>query len=486
MTNKIKESNISDGAVTSNKIAPGTIAADRLAGSITNSQLAGSIANAKLANSTITVNGTSIALGASGNIVAGTDWQAVVTADGSTATTASAGEGYFIDTTSNAHTVTLPSSPTQGDEVHIVDYAGTFGSNNVTVGRNGSNIDGSAGDATLATNRLNVRFVYIDSTQGWRAIFDDASDNYGSTYTSATGGTETTSGNYKIHTFNSTSNFVVASVGNAAGGGAGVSYLVVAGGGGSGGNRYHIQGGGGGGAGGFRENEHPTDSYTQSPLDGAGDITISAQTYPITVGAGGNAGGGGGGTGIPDGPAATNGSNSTFSTITSTGGGAGGQPSSASTGPAPGHDGGSGGGGGGGSPGRPGGSGNTPPVSPSQGNAGGQGSTSNQTLGGSGGGATGAGSQSPGPGVTDARPTGGAGAATSITGSSVTYSTGGAYSNYEPGTRNGYAANGGDNTGDGGDANDAGPGSNVPSSPASNYSGKNGGSGVVIIRYKYQ
>ena len=48
MTNKIKESNISDGAVTSNKIAPGTIAADRLAGSITNDQLAGSIANAKL------------------------------------------------------------------------------------------------------------------------------------------------------------------------------------------------------------------------------------------------------------------------------------------------------------------------------------------------------------------------------------------------------------------------------------------------------
>jgi hypothetical protein len=471
---KIGSKGVKDAELTADDIAPGTITSAKIA--------PGTIANDRLANNTTTINGTSIALGASGNIVAGTDWQAVKTAN----YTAVAGQGIFANTSGGAWTLTLPASPSAGDEVTVVDYSKTFSSENLTIDRNGSNIDDSATNAVLNTDGLNVRFVYVDGTKGWTAVFDDAADDYGATYTSATGGTETTSGNYKIHTFNSTSNFVVASVGNTAGGGAGVSYIVVAGGGGSGGNRYHIQGGGGGGAGGFRENEHPTDSYTQSPLDGAGDITISAQTYPITVGAGGNAGGGGGGTGIPDGPAATNGSNSTFSTITSTGGGAGGQPSGASTGPAPGHDGGSGGGGGGGSPGRPGGSGNTPPVSPPQGNAGGQGSTSNQTLGGSGGGATGAGSQSPGPGVTDARPTGGAGADTSITGSPVTYSTGGAYSNYEPGTRNGYATNGTANTGDGGDANDAGPGSNVPNSPASNYSGKNGGSGVVIIRYKYQ
>src|SRR6056300_827574 len=280
MANRIKESNITPGAVTSDKIAPGTVSASNISpgtitgakiapatvegsniapatitapnigpaaitaplmgpaavgapnispGAITTTQISptagivsgqiapGTIANDRLANTGITINGTTIALGASGDISAGTDWQSVITADGSTATTAVAGEGYFIDTTSNAHTINLPSSPTQGDEVHIVDYAGTFGTNNVTVGRNGSNIDGGTADATLATDRLNVRFVYIDATQGWRAIFDDASENYGALYVAATGGTITTSGDYKIHTFTGDGCFVVSSVGNPAG-----------------------------------------------------------------------------------------------------------------------------------------------------------------------------------------------------------------------------------------------------------------------------
>src|SRR5210317_842244 len=238
MANRIKESNITPGAVTSDKIAPGTVSASNISpGTISSDKIApGTIANDRLANTGITINGTTIALGASGTIVAGTDWQSVVTADGSTATTASAGEGYFIDTTSNAHTINLPSSPSQGDEVHIVDYAGTFGTNNVTVGRNGSNIDGSASNATLETNRLNVRFVYIDATKGWRAIFDDASESYGATYIAATGGTVTTSGNYKIHTFTGDGCFVVCSVGNPAGS-TSVSYMVVAGGGGGGGSQ---------------------------------------------------------------------------------------------------------------------------------------------------------------------------------------------------------------------------------------------------------
>src|SRR6056300_1355638 len=303
MANKIKESNITDGAVTSDKIAPGTVNADRLAGSIPGSKIApatidtpniapaaitgplmgpaavgapnispgaitttqisptagivsgqiapGTIANDRLANTGITINGTTIALGASGDISAGTDWQSVITADGSTATTAVAGEGYFIDTTSNAHTINLPSSPTQGDEVTIVDYAGTFGSNNVTVGRNGSNIDGGTADATLATDRLNVRFVYIDATQGWRGIIDDASTNYGPSYITATGCTITTSGDYKIHTFTGDACFSVSSLGNPVGGGESVEYLVVAGGGGGGNARnFSCTAGGGGGAGG--------------------------------------------------------------------------------------------------------------------------------------------------------------------------------------------------------------------------------------------
>ena len=122
---ELSAADIAPGTITSAKIAPGTIASDRLAGGITNAQLAGSIANDKLAgsiandklagsiannklaNSSITVNGTAIALGASGDIVAGLDWQAVKTAD----FTAVSGEGYFVNTAGGAITVTLPASP---------------------------------------------------------------------------------------------------------------------------------------------------------------------------------------------------------------------------------------------------------------------------------------------------------------------------------------------------------------------------------------
>ncbi len=166
MTNKIKESNISDGAVTSDKIAPGTIATDRMATDPTNaSNLAsGTVANARLTGSgAITINGTSIALGASGNIVAGTDWQAVKTAN----YTASAGQGVFANTTSGSFTVTLPAG-TLGDEVTIVDYAGTFDSNALTVAADGSEkIFGSTDDLTVSTERAAFTLVFTDSTQGW-------------------------------------------------------------------------------------------------------------------------------------------------------------------------------------------------------------------------------------------------------------------------------------------------------------------------------
>jgi len=68
------------------------------------------------------------------------NWQSVITADGSTQTTGVAGQGYFIDTTSNAHTFVLPSSPSVGDTIQIRDYAASFGSNNVTLDNNGSKI----------------------------------------------------------------------------------------------------------------------------------------------------------------------------------------------------------------------------------------------------------------------------------------------------------------------------------------------------------
>jgi len=93
----------------------------------------------------------------------GTSWQAVKTS----AFTAVAGEGYFVNTTSAAITVTLPSSPTQGDEVSIIDYAGTADTNNITVGRNSENIQGSASDLTVSVERAAFTLVYADSTQGW-------------------------------------------------------------------------------------------------------------------------------------------------------------------------------------------------------------------------------------------------------------------------------------------------------------------------------
>jgi hypothetical protein len=91
------------------------------------------------------------------------DWQAVVTG----ATTMVAGRGYFVDTSSSAFTMTLPSSASRGDEVHIIDYGATFDTNNCTVGRNSHKIQGASSDLTVATERAAFTLVYVDSTQGW-------------------------------------------------------------------------------------------------------------------------------------------------------------------------------------------------------------------------------------------------------------------------------------------------------------------------------
>ena len=93
----------------------------------------------------------------------GTDWQAVKT----TTYTAAAGEGVFADTSGGAWTLTLPASPTIGDEVAFIDYAGTFDTNNLTIGRNSENIQGSAADLTVSTERAANTLVYTDGTQGW-------------------------------------------------------------------------------------------------------------------------------------------------------------------------------------------------------------------------------------------------------------------------------------------------------------------------------
>ena len=63
--------------------------------------------------------------------------------------------------------MTLPSSPSIGDEVSFIDYAGTFDSNALTIGRNSSKINGAEADLTVSVERAANTLVFTDSTQGW-------------------------------------------------------------------------------------------------------------------------------------------------------------------------------------------------------------------------------------------------------------------------------------------------------------------------------
>jgi hypothetical protein len=460
------------------------------------------------AGKTVVVDATTVTLGRCGGTVAlasgasqtgfgrtGTvDWQTTVkTGD----FTAANGEGYFVNTTGGVITVTLPSSPSAGNIVAIQDYAGNAATNNITVARNSSPINGGTDNLTISENNASAFFVYIDGTQGWKVVgtaaLGDLTEQ--ASFIVATGGTVTQSGNFKIHTFTGPGTFTVCSVGNAIGSEK-VSYMVVAGGGGGGANCS----GGGGGAGGFREGKASCGGcYTASPIVAPDGLPVSAQAYPITVGAGGP---------TPDpspftGPSANggrgaSGSNSIFSTITSAGGGGGGGGSDVN-----GLDGGSGGGGAHSSGSV--GSGNVPPVSPAQGK---NGATPNpgsgpapSDSGGGGGGATACGVGAP------SGRQGGAGATTSINGTPTAFSGGGGGTNRCGGSasdtaggtggggRGGFGSrpspvpesrgiNGTDNTGGGG-------GGGKPQCAASGssrtYGGAGlGGSGIVIIRYKYQ
>ena len=216
------------------------------------------------------------------------DWQTTKkTSDFTAATT----EGYFVDTSSGAVTATLPSSPSAGAIVGFKDYTGTFASYNLTIARNGSNIQGNANDSKIITNRASVIMVYVDSTEGWVFTLEsNVGDLQDKEYVTATGGTITTSGDYKIHTFTSSGTFTVSAAGNAAGSNT-VDYMVVAGGGGGGGSTSPGGGGGGGGGGGWRASSGTASgSYTAGPSPLTSPVSalpVSAQGYPITVGAGG-------------------------------------------------------------------------------------------------------------------------------------------------------------------------------------------------------
>ena len=391
---------------------------------------------------------------------------------------ASANEGYFINTTSGEITVTLPASPSAGDVVAVKDYADTFDTNKAIINPNGNKIQGFAIDFHITVEGTAAVFLYIDSTQGWKLVDQSKASDIaeGPRFTAATGGTVTTCGDFKIHTFTGPGTFCVSQIGNGptvpTGGPTSVNYVVIAGG--AGGYRTYFAGGGG--AGGYREGKTGTDNgdYTASPKAAAcSALTISAQAYPITVGAGGAA------NSIPN-----CGANSVFSTITSTGGGGGGGDGTS------GRNGGSGGGGNGGTGPNAAGNGNTPPVSPPQGNpghAGSPGPTSPNNRYGSGGGGAGASGNNGGGGAGGA---GGNGTPSAINGTATTRAGGGGGGS-DFGGGGGAGGPGGGGTGgtrgstDGqnGTANTgggAGAGANEGSC------GGTGGSGIVIIRYKFQ
>jgi hypothetical protein len=109
----------------------------------------------------LTTDGTTASFG---DISGGASWQAVITADPANAV---AGNGYFCNTTGGAFTVTLPTAATIGDFISFIDYAGTFDTENLTIARNGHNIQGTAADLIVATERAGFTLVYTDGTQGW-------------------------------------------------------------------------------------------------------------------------------------------------------------------------------------------------------------------------------------------------------------------------------------------------------------------------------
>jgi len=433
----------------------------------------------------INQSGTSITIGASGDTVSlasgasqsgfgrsgSVNWQ---TGSVKTATfTAANGEGYFCNTSGGAFNITLPSSPSAGDIVALKDYTGTFGSNNLTIDRNGSKLNGASSNFALSTNFTSMTLVYVDSTEGWVPV-EEGTGFIGENFIVATGGTITTCGNDRIHTFTGPGTFTVCSLADSSANNQ-ISYIVVAGGGGAG---YYY--GGGGGAGGFREDKSPTTTYTASPLDGAGDKTVTATGYPITIGGGGTS------ATYPT-TLGTNGSPSSFFSITSTGGGAGrGNPGGGATG----NTGGSGGGGGGtGTVSRTGGAGNTPPVSPPQGNPGGSAPSGGGNQGAAGGGAGSAPPSSP----PDANiRTGGDGAGTAINPAAGTPGPNGSLKYFAGGGAGGPNAAGSGGFGGGGNYNTAGTantgggaGADAGGGSPPNYAG-GGGSGIVIIRYKFQ
>ena len=100
-----------------------------------------------------------------------------ITSTSITAYTAVAGDNLLIDTASTGVTITLPASPSKGDTVSIMDVSATggFGSNNVTVNRNGQPIRGAASNLTLNNNNQSIKLRYTNATKGWQYVYNQTS-----------------------------------------------------------------------------------------------------------------------------------------------------------------------------------------------------------------------------------------------------------------------------------------------------------------------
>ena len=433
---------------------------------------------------TIVNSGTATGFGREGTV----DWITTPKVTGDSPITGVTGKGYFLNTTAGTITVNLPAGAA-GSIVSMADYAGTWQTNNVTVAPNGSEkIGGIAEDATLSTEGQSVTFVYVDSTQGWLNTMDSTSNVRGVVpYVTATGGTPCSGAivctNYKVHTFTGPGTFCVTAGGAAApcsGTGSNlVDYLVIAGGGGGADSTGAANAGAG--AGGYRESPGTASGcYTVSPLGAAPAVAlpVSVQGYPITVGGGGAAG--------PQALGGCNGNASNFSTVPSAGGGGGGVNAGKA-------------GGSGGGAGRDstlcGGAGNTPPTNPAQGTPGGD--NAGPPYGGAagGGGALVAGADpatGPGPAPAESGGNGGGGATSSIDATPTARAGGGGggtYNNLPTNAQGTGGAGGGGAGGAGGGASPfvGGDGTtNTGSGGGGGVCGGAGGSGVVIIRYKFQ
>ena len=427
---------------------------------------------------TITNNGTANGFGATGAV----NWQ---TAIKTAATfTAANGEGYFVDTSSNAITANLPAG-SAGAIVAFSDYARNFATNGLTITPNGSEKIGGVAQSTLINiNGQALTLVYADATKGWINVqnAEDTEIGQNPAFVAATGGNTTiTCGDFKTHIFTGPGTFSITCAGNSKGSNT-VEHAVVAGGGGA--------SFGGGGAGGIRNT---------FPSPATGGFAVTAGCFAVAVGAGG--------AGRDCGGNAVVGSNSSFSSITAAGGGHGG---GASGNCGNGGDGGSGGGGGHGPGGSgakdDGGAGNTPSTSPVQGFNGGQGVQQGSYYGGGGGGggaALGTNASSTNPNTNYTGGNGGTGvpiADSNFGPTAPSYGTpgpapgryfsgggGGAYY-YNPGYGQPGAGGGGRSGGPGGGAQGQTTGTinTGGGGGGSNSDGKAGGSGIVIIRYKFQ